>query len=75
MWKSQDSVPRFPVPPLNDTLDKFLEVLKPLLTPEEHAGYAKKVETFRQNQGPFLQSKLEVQFLKKGLGLICEGIG
>lgn len=60
MWRHQDNVPRFPLPALNDTLDRFLQVLKPLLTPEEHSAYAKKVEEFRHKEGPWLHKKLEV---------------
>jgi hypothetical protein len=60
MWKYEDSIPRFPLPPLNDTLDRFLQVVKPLVSPEEHLEYAKKVEAFRNKEGPWLHTKLEV---------------
>jgi len=59
MWKLEEKLPRFPVPPLDATLDRFLETLHPLLSETELAQYKEKVEVFRKKDGPWLHSKVE----------------
>ncbi|WAR31442.1 CACP-like protein [Mya arenaria] len=48
MFSVQASLPRFPVAPLQQTLDKYLQTLRPLLC-----------EDFKTGVGPLLQTKLE----------------
>ena len=38
MFSVQYSLPKLPVPPLQQTLDKYLRTCKPLLTEEEYAN-------------------------------------
>ncbi|XP_055954415.1 carnitine O-acetyltransferase [Patella vulgata] len=64
MFSVQASLPRLPVPPLNQTLDRYLKTIQPLVTPEE-LEYTKKVtEEFRNHPGPVLQQFLEARAAK-----------
>lgn len=47
----QSSLPRLPVPPLKDTLDRYLKSLKPLLTPVEFDNTKEVVEKFGEPGG------------------------
>ncbi|XP_064616080.1 carnitine O-acetyltransferase-like [Liolophura sinensis] len=58
MFSVQDSLPRLPVPPLDQTLNKYLRVVQPLLTPEEFKETKQIVEKFAKSPGPELQEKL-----------------
>jgi carnitine O-acetyltransferase len=57
----QDTMPKLPVPALDDTLDRYLESVRPLLDgqPERWERTKKAVEAFRRNEGPVLQKRLE----------------
>lgn len=61
----QDDLPDLPVPPLKDTLDKYLTSIKPYINalPTDSRVEFKKqvdlVEDFKQDMGPILQSRLE----------------
>jgi len=61
MWKHQDKLPRFPLPPLDATLDRLLEAIKPVLDDKAYAAYQVKVENFRKGVGPAIHAKLEEQ--------------
>lgn len=56
----QKSLPLLPVPKLELTCQRYLEALKPLLTPEQHSRTTKIVENFQKGVGT---SKLEHMFL------------
>lgn len=60
MLRFQDSLPRLPVPTLEETAARYLKTLKPLLTPAELASSTKAVEAFIAPGGPGrkLQDKL-----------------
>ncbi|KAL5019965.1 hypothetical protein ScPMuIL_002857 [Solemya velum] len=60
IYSCQQSLPRLPVPPLNDTLRKLVESLEPLYLdqPEKLDRLKEDVETFRTNLGPTLQRLL-----------------
>lgn len=56
-----DHLPRLTVPPLNKTLNKYLESLKPFLTDLEYLNTEKKVENFRNGVGKVLQFHLKAK--------------
>jgi len=58
LFKYQDSLPRLPVPTLEETLPRFLETCKPLLTKEEYAHTHKLVQEFPDKAGRKLQQLL-----------------
>lgn len=50
--------PELPIPALEDTLDRFLATVDPLLTGSERAEAGRVVEHFRSGEGPELQRLL-----------------
>ena len=57
-YSLQDSLPSLPVPDLDQTCDKFLKSVRPLLNDEEFQVSKQKVEEFRKKEGKELQKKL-----------------
>eukprot|EP01119_Soliformovum_irregulare_P016454 TRINITY_DN4758_c0_g1_i1.p1 TRINITY_DN4758_c0_g1~~TRINITY_DN4758_c0_g1_i1.p1 ORF type:complete len:660 (-),score=192.99 TRINITY_DN4758_c0_g1_i1:59-2038(-) len=57
----QKSLPKLQIPSLDETLVKYLTVVKPLVSPEEFAETQRKVQEFKLGQGPVLQKKLVEQ--------------
>jgi len=57
-FSNQDKLPRLPVPDLNETLDKYLEVVLPVVTEAEFETTKKLVNEFRNGQGKILQARL-----------------
>ncbi|KAK3853986.1 hypothetical protein Pcinc_039499, partial [Petrolisthes cinctipes] len=55
LYSCQRSLPRMPVPPLDETLNKLLDSLKPLCSEEELKNYAKQANHFESTIGPRLQ--------------------
>ncbi|XP_017058068.1 carnitine O-palmitoyltransferase 2, mitochondrial [Drosophila ficusphila] len=55
----QRSLPRLPIPLLENSCRRFLEATKPLLSPAEQADTQKTVEEFRQGVGMELHAKLK----------------
>ncbi len=47
MWRDQDKVPKLPLPQLNETLDRYLTYVQPLLTTEQLQRTQGLVEEFR----------------------------
>ncbi|KPI40817.1 Carnitine O-acetyltransferase, mitochondrial [Cyphellophora attinorum] len=60
MLRFEDSLPRLPVPTLEETSKRYLKSLHPLLTKEEYAASEKAVNAFSQSSslGPTLQERL-----------------
>lgn len=54
----QDSLPRLPVPKLEDTCRRYLDAQKPLLTPEQYEETKCLVEKFQKQDGPGLNTEL-----------------
>ena len=54
----QDSLPKLPVPKLEDTLKKYEYFSKPMVTPEEHQKTQAAVQEFAANEGAALQEQL-----------------
>ena len=48
----QDSLPRLPIPKLEDTCNRYLDAQKPLLTPEQYEETKRLVEKFQKHEGP-----------------------
>jgi len=59
MWKNQKTLPRFPLPKLDETLKRFREAIRPLLTEEEFNKYNNVINDFEKNDGVELQRILE----------------
>lgn len=57
MLRFEDSLPRLPVPSLEETCQRYLKSLHPLLTPDEYAASEKAVNAFHQ-QAATLQERL-----------------
>ncbi|CAN3376038.1 hypothetical protein DIURU_003187 [Diutina rugosa] len=59
LYKYQKDLPKLPVPPLNDTVTKYLKSVEPYLTPEQLAETTAKAQAFVKGQGEQLQSRLQ----------------
>ncbi|TRM69826.1 acyltransferase ChoActase/COT/CPT [Schizophyllum amplum] len=59
-FASQKGLPRLPVPPLAQTLDRLKESLRPIAcTSDEYDAVTSKIDSFAAQQGPDLQKRLE----------------
>lgn len=54
----QDSLPRLPIPKLEDTCRRYLDAQKPLLTPEQYEDTKQLVEKFQKREAPGLHAEL-----------------
>jgi hypothetical protein len=54
----QSELPRLPIPPLEETCDRYLRALKGLQDPKEHEQTKLAVEEFLKGEGPAIQEKL-----------------
>ncbi|CAL1534831.1 unnamed protein product [Lymnaea stagnalis] len=59
----QYSLPKLPVPPLEQTLRKYLETCQPLLTEDQYMATEEIVKRFQSKEGPTLQKLLEERAL------------
>lgn len=58
-FANQESLPRLPIPDLENTCKKYLEMLQPLQTIREHEDSKSAVQEFLRCGGPELQEKLK----------------
>lgn len=58
-FSHQDKLPKLPIPELEKTCQKYLQVLRPLQTSREHAETRHAVDEFLRSEGPELQEKLK----------------
>lgn len=58
LYSCQRSLPRMPVPAIDETLSKLLDSLKPLCSEEEFKEYSKQAQDFECSIGPRLQRLL-----------------
>jgi carnitine O-acetyltransferase len=58
-FAAQDSLPKLPIPDLEDTARRYLLALDPLQTAREHADSERAVTEFLNTDGPALQEKLK----------------
>lgn len=54
-YSFQDALPRLPLPPLKDTIARYLKSVHPLLSEEEYKEAVKMSEDFLKKEGPKLQ--------------------
>lgn len=73
----QDSLPRLPVPPLQQSLDHYLKALQPIVSQEEWAQTKQLVEEFQTSGGvgERLQKGLECRAKKSENWVSVEGTG
>jgi len=62
-YSHQDSLPKLPVPPLAQTLDKYLKTIRPLVDEESYNNTKILIEEFgkKNGEGERLQEKLELK--------------
>lgn len=58
-FAAQDKLPKLPIPELQQTMTRYLEALKPLQNPRDHAETQQAVDEFLRSEGPELQEKLK----------------
>ncbi|CAC5389476.1 CHAT [Mytilus coruscus] len=60
-WNLQKPLPKLPVPDLSRTLEKYIEIIQPILTPSQYAKTKDIVRDFGKlgGEGEFLQTKLK----------------
>lgn len=62
MDKGQDELPSLPIPPLEQTLQRYIESIRPLTTDEEYERTIAQVEQFKSSkQGQDLDRRLREQ--------------
>ena len=64
-FAGQTELPRLPIPTLDETLNKFVEVMKALQSPKEQDETKAIVEDFRRGDGPELQDLL-IEYERQG---------
>ncbi|MFP5272837.1 choline/carnitine O-acyltransferase [Coleofasciculus sp.] len=60
MYQFQESLPKLPLPRIEDTLERYLEIVAPLLSDAELAQTKAAAMDFQQGSGPVLQKQLEM---------------
>ena len=58
-FAAQDNLAKLPIPKLDNTLQKYMNVLEPLQTKKEQNDTFKAVEDFAKGEGPELQARLK----------------
>ena len=58
-FAAQDKLPKLPIPDLESTCQKYLDVLKPLQSNQEQSDTAAVVQDFLKGEGPELQTRLK----------------
>jgi len=57
---NQGNLPRLPIPPLAETIERFTKTIQPLLSTQQQREEADRViKNFESNEGPILQNLLE----------------
>lgn len=58
-FAAQDKLPKLPIPELEHSMARYLEALKPLQSPRDHAETQQAVEEFLKTEGLELQERLK----------------
>lgn len=58
-FAAQNKLPKLPIPDLESTCQKYLDVLKPLQSNQEQSDTAAAVKEFLKGEGPELQMRLK----------------
>ncbi|THH19299.1 hypothetical protein EW146_g1840 [Bondarzewia mesenterica] len=64
-FNHQDSLPKLPIPSLEDTCKRYLTALQALQDPKEHENTKRAVDQFLNGEGPRIQDRLKVWAEKK----------
>ena len=63
----ESGLPKLPVPKLDETLQKYIESVKPFATLTEFENTKQLCQDFLQNEGPTLQARLHQLHATKGM--------
>ncbi|KAG0205422.1 Carnitine O-acetyltransferase mitochondrial [Mortierella sp. GBA30] len=58
MDKGQSELPSLPIPPLEQTLERYQESIKPLTTDQEYSRMLEAIHQFKSSEGPALDQRL-----------------
>lgn len=58
-FANQDSLPKLPIPDLEDTCRRYINTLQGLQSPRDHEETKAAVRDFLKNDGPLLQERLK----------------
>ncbi|PHH81143.1 hypothetical protein CDD82_1286 [Ophiocordyceps australis] len=58
-FAAQEKLPKLPIPDLESTCHRYLDVLRPIQSPRDHAETRIAVDEFLRGDGPDLQEKLK----------------
>ncbi|RIA92750.1 acyltransferase ChoActase/COT/CPT [Glomus cerebriforme] len=58
-YQYQDKLPKLPIPPLEDTIKRYLSAVKPLQREKDHLQTIAATQRFMKEEGPLLQEKLQ----------------
>ncbi|GAA5869850.1 hypothetical protein JCM16303_001818 [Sporobolomyces ruberrimus] len=58
-FAGQEQLPKLPIPPLEETMKKYVRALEALQTSSEHAHTKRVVQDFLKHEGPELHQKLK----------------
>ncbi|KAG0154922.1 hypothetical protein PDIDSM_495 [Penicillium digitatum] len=58
-FANQDSLPKLPIPELEDTCRRYIDTLQGLQSPRDHEETRAAVRDFLKNDGPLLQERLK----------------
>ncbi|POY72078.1 hypothetical protein BMF94_4885 [Rhodotorula taiwanensis] len=58
-FAGQENLPRLPIPPLEETMKRYVKALEGLQSPEEHEQTKGVVDGFLKNEGPELHERLK----------------
>ena len=58
-FANQDSLPKLPIPDLEDTCRRYIDTLKGLQSVRDHEETKAAVQDFLKNDGPLLQERLK----------------
>jgi len=62
LFSFQNSLPCQPVPPLEDTLNRHLDTVRPFMSDEEYENVVKLTKEFKSGVGPKLQRYLKLKY-------------
>lgn len=62
LFSFQNSLPSQPVPPLEDTLSRHLDSVRPIMNDEEYNNLVKLTDEFKNTVGPKLQRYLKLKY-------------
>lgn len=58
-FAAQETLPKLPIPDLDDTCKKYIDALRPLQNKREQEATATAVQEFLESDGPELQARLK----------------